>query len=135
MKRLRISRLNLPGFYNHNYLILQTPDYVVVQVEMIHEARIIPLDGRSHLEPAVRQWLGDPRGHWEGDTLVVESTNFTPKAEQRPNFFGIIFRCFQPAETWAWSNVSPEPTLTQSTTGSRSPTRPLIPVPGLPRFR
>ena len=91
MKRLRISRLNLPGFYNHNYLILQTPDYVVVQVEMIHEARIIPLDGRSHLEPAVRQWLGDPRGHWEGDTLVVESTNFTPKAEQRPNFFGIYF--------------------------------------------
>jgi hypothetical protein len=81
----------MPGFYNHNYLILQTPDYVVLQLEMIHDARIIPLDGRSHLPSGIRQWLGDPRGHWEGETLVVETTNFSPKSEQRPNFFGIYF--------------------------------------------
>ena len=80
----------IPGFYNHNYLILQTPDYVVVQIEMIHDARIIPLDGRSHVATEIRQWLGDPRGHWEGDTLVVETTNFTRKAEQRAGLCGDV---------------------------------------------
>ena len=72
-----------PGFYNHNYQILQTPDHVAIVVEMIHDARIIPLDGRSHVTPAVRQWLGDSRAHWDGDTLVVETTNFTGKIQQR----------------------------------------------------
>ena len=69
----------LPAFYNHNYQILQTPDYVAIVVEMIHDARIIPLDGRSHLSPTMRQWLGDSRGHWEGNTLVIDTTNFTEK--------------------------------------------------------
>ncbi|MEE2637537.1 MAG: hypothetical protein VYE68_09925 [Acidobacteriota bacterium] len=64
-----------PGFYNHNYQILQTPDHVAIVVEMIHDARIIPLDGRTHVSPAVGQWLGDSRGRWEGDTLVVETRN------------------------------------------------------------
>ncbi len=64
-----------PGFYNHNYQILQTPDHVVILVEMIHDARIIPLDGRSHVSPTVGQWMGDSRGRWDGDTLVVETTN------------------------------------------------------------
>ena len=73
----------IPGFYNHNYLILQTPDYVALQIEMIHDTRVIPLDGRPHLQPDVRQWLGDSRGYWEGETLVVETTNFSDKAEQR----------------------------------------------------
>ncbi len=72
-----------PGFYNHNYQIFQTPDYVVIMVEMVHDARIIPLDGRSHLSPSVRQWLGDSRGHWEGNTLIVETRNFTDKIQQR----------------------------------------------------
>ena len=67
----------MPGFYNHNYQILQTPGYVTIYVEMIHDARIIPLDGRPHVEPDIRQWLGDSRGRWEGETLVVETTNFT----------------------------------------------------------
>ena len=56
----------MPGFYNHNYQILQTPDHVVIFVEMVHDARIIPLDGRSHAPAAVRQWIGDSRGRWEG---------------------------------------------------------------------
>ena len=86
----------IPGFYNHNYLILQTPKYVVVQIEMIHDVRIIPLDGRSHLQSGIRQWLGDPRGHWEGDTLVVETTNFTHKAEQRAHV--LVFTAFSTGE-------------------------------------
>ena len=73
----------MPGFYNHNYRILQTPQYVAISVEMIHDVRIIPLDGRSHASPRVRQWLGDSRGHWDGDTLVVETTNFREGAQER----------------------------------------------------
>jgi hypothetical protein len=71
----------MPGFYNHNYQILQTPNYVVVYVEMIHDSRIIPLDGRPHLAQGMRQWLGDSRGRWDGNTLVVETTNFTDRVK------------------------------------------------------
>ena len=73
----------MPGFYNHNYQIFQTPDHVVVLVEMIHDARIIPLDRRRHLDSGIKQWLGDSRGWWEGDTLVVETRNLTSKAADR----------------------------------------------------
>ena len=71
------------SWYSSNYQIFQSPGYVVVYQELIHEPRIIPLDGRPHLPPAVRQWLGDSRGRWEGDTLVVETTNFDPKTNFR----------------------------------------------------
>ena len=73
----------LPDFYNNNALILQTPDHVVILMEMIHEARVIPLDRRPHVENDVRQWLGDPRGRWEGETLVVDNTNFSDKTNFR----------------------------------------------------
>ena len=73
----------MPGFYNHNYQILQTPGYVVIYAEMIHDARIIPLDGRPQLNAEIRQWMGDSRGRWEGDTLVVETANFTGKVYER----------------------------------------------------
>jgi len=73
----------LPGAYNNNYRIVQSPGNVTILVEMIHDARIIPTDGRPHLPSNVRQWLGDSRGHWEGDTLVVETTNFTDKTNFR----------------------------------------------------
>jgi len=73
----------LPTGYNNNYQIVEGPGYVVILVEMIHDARVIPLDGRPHLEPNVRQWLGDSRGHWEGNTLVVDTTNFTEKTAFR----------------------------------------------------
>jgi hypothetical protein len=65
-----------PAGYNNGYQILQTPGQVVIMFEMIHETRVIPIDGRPHLSAALRQWNGDPRGHWEGNTLVVETTNF-----------------------------------------------------------
>jgi len=65
----------MPGFYNHNYHIFQTPGYVVISVEMIHDARIIPTDGRPPLPSVIKQWMGDSRGRWEGHTLVVETTN------------------------------------------------------------
>ena len=73
----------LPGPYNDNYQIFQTPGYVAIVVEMIHDVRIIPLDGRPHLPANIRQWMGDSRGHWEGNTLVVETTNFTGKSHFR----------------------------------------------------
>jgi hypothetical protein len=63
-----------PGAYNNNFQLFQTAQYVVILNEMIHDARIVPLDGRPH--ESIRQWHGDSRGHWEGDTLVVDTTNF-----------------------------------------------------------
>jgi hypothetical protein len=68
-----------PGGYNNGHQIVQTPDHVVIHSEMIHEARVIPLDGRPHLDASLRSWEGDSRGHWEGDTLVVDTTNFNGK--------------------------------------------------------
>jgi hypothetical protein len=73
----------MPSAYNNNYQIVQGPGYVSILVEMIHDARIIPTNGSSHLPSNVRLWLGDSRGHWEGDTLVVETTNFTNKTNFR----------------------------------------------------
>ena len=66
----------IPNLYNNNYQIFQTPDHVVIQIEMIHETRIIPLDGHPHSSGRIRQWLGDSRGRWEDDTLVVETMHF-----------------------------------------------------------
>jgi hypothetical protein len=73
----------LPGPYNNTYQIIQTPNYVMIMSEMIHETRIIPLDGRPHLPAQLRQWTGDSRGHWEGKTLVVDTTNLTGKTRFR----------------------------------------------------
>jgi hypothetical protein len=73
----------LPGPYNNNYQIVQAPGYVMIQSEMIHETRVIPLDGRPHLPASTRLWLGDSRGHWDGNTLVVDTTNFNGKARFR----------------------------------------------------
>ena len=73
----------LPGLYNNHYQIFQTPGYVVIQMEMIHDARIVPLDGRPHIAENIRQWNGDSRGRWEGETLVIETTNFTSKTNFR----------------------------------------------------
>ena len=65
-----------PGGYNQNMQIFQTEDHVVILNEMIHDARIVPMDGRPHISNSLRQWTGNSRGRWDGDTLVVETTNF-----------------------------------------------------------
>jgi hypothetical protein len=74
------------------YQILQTPNYIAITLEAIHETRIIPLDGRPHLTPNVRQWSGDSRGRWEQDTLVIDTTNFSPKSNfmERPRNFQLL---------------------------------------------
>ena len=73
----------IPAVYNNYYQIIQTKDYVAIEIEMIHDVRIIPLDGRPHLPPAIRRWMGDSVGRWEGDTLVVDTTNFTDQTHFR----------------------------------------------------
>ena len=73
----------LPQPYNNNLKILQTPDHVMFYLEMAHDVRIIPLDGRPHLPEDLRLWHGDSRGHWEGDTLVVRTKNFSAKSNFR----------------------------------------------------
>jgi hypothetical protein len=65
-----------PSAYNNNVQLFQTPEYVVILNEMVHDARIVPLNARPHLPQQMRQWMGDSRGRWEGQTLVVDTTNF-----------------------------------------------------------
>ncbi len=67
----------LPAGYNNNVQVFQAPGYVVLLNEMVHDARVVPVDGRDALPSGIRQWMGSSRGHWDGDTLVVETTNFT----------------------------------------------------------
>jgi hypothetical protein len=74
-----------PEPYNNNYYIVQTRDYVTIMAELNHEVRIIPIDGRPHLPSRVTQWVGDSRGHWDGDTLVVETTN----QKTNRHFYGV----------------------------------------------
>jgi len=69
----------LPVVYGNGTRIIQTPDSVIINHEMVHEARVIPLDGRPHVGSGLRQMMGDSRGHWEGSTLVIETTNFTDR--------------------------------------------------------
>jgi hypothetical protein len=79
----------IPGAYNNNFQILQVPGFVVVLSEMMHDTRVIPLDGRPHLGANVQEWMGDSRGHWEGDTLVVDITNFP---DRDVTGFGVGYR-------------------------------------------
>jgi len=69
----------LPGAYNNTYQIIQSSGYLTILVEMLHWVRVIPLDNRAHLPSNVRQWVGNHTGRWEGNTLVIDSTNFTNK--------------------------------------------------------
>ena len=72
-----------PTIYDNTSQIVQGPGWVSMRYEMIHDARVIPLDGRPHLSPKIRSYFGDSRGHWDGDTLVVDVTNFSSKATYR----------------------------------------------------
>ena len=69
--------------YNNTYHIVQSPGYVAILVENIHDVRVIPLDGQPQLDSSIRQWNGDSRGHWEGDTLVVKTTNYSAQTRLR----------------------------------------------------
>jgi hypothetical protein len=73
----------LPGAYGNSFQILQGPGFVAIRYEMIHETRVIPLDGRPHPGKGIHLDMGDARGHWEGNTLVVETTNFRPRSAYR----------------------------------------------------
>ena len=73
----------LPQAYNNNLKIIQSPDFVMLYIEMAHDVRIIPIDDRPHLPENVKLWHGDSRGHWEGETLVVRTKNFSPKTSFR----------------------------------------------------
>ena len=80
----------VPASYNNYLQVFQTPDHVVIFTEMVHDARIIPLDGRPHLSASIRQWMGDSRARWEGDTLVIESSNFTPKRGYNISWMNVV---------------------------------------------
>jgi len=73
----------IPSMYSNNYQIIQMPGLVAIRYELLHEMRLIPLDGRPHIGPKIRQHLGDSRGHFEGTTLVVETTNFKQASAYR----------------------------------------------------
>jgi hypothetical protein len=80
---------SLPTLYNNNIMIVQTPDTAVIVHEMIHEARVIPLNGQPRLSDRIRHWIGSSRGWWEGDTLVVETTNFSGQNNYRGSTTGL----------------------------------------------
>jgi hypothetical protein len=71
------------GPYNNNYRIIQAKDYVAINIEPLHDTRVIPLDGSPHLPPSIQLWLGDSRGHYDGDALVIDTTNFSEKNSYR----------------------------------------------------
>ena len=96
----------LPSAYNNNFMIMQAPGYVAIFVEMIHDFRIIPIDGRAHLPAGIRQWHGDARGRWEGDTLVVETTNLR-RTEANAGIGGRRPRC-----CFAWPTARTHDTIT-----------------------
>jgi hypothetical protein len=79
-----------PSGYNNNFQLVQTRDFVVIVNEMVHDARVVPLDGRPRPPKSLRHWLGDSRGHWEGETLVVDTINFTEKGTgTHPSFLRV----------------------------------------------
>ena len=86
----------MPAIYGNSYQIVQAPGYVAIRYEMMHETRVIPLDGRPHVGRRIRIDMGDARGHWEGDTLVVETTNFRERSvvsqRQSPRRCAIVER-------------------------------------------
>ena len=99
--------------YNSYFQIVQTPGYVAILREMIHEVRIIPLDDRPHLGSKIRQWSGNSRGRWEGDTLVVDTTDFSPKSNFRGSseHFHLVERFTRvDADTVHWEVTMEDPT-------------------------
>ena len=104
----------LGGAYNNNFRLIQAPGYVVILHEMVHESRIVPMDGRPHVNADIRQWNGDSRGRWEGETLVVETTNFSDKTSFRGSSSGLkVIERFRRADA---NTLQYQVTLEDSTT-------------------
>jgi hypothetical protein len=102
----------MPAIYGNAYEILQGPGYVSILYEMVHEARVIPLDGSPHPSATIRMYMGDARGHWEGNTLVVETTNFTDRTPYRGSSEYVkMTERFKPVgpETVEWSITFDDP--------------------------
>jgi hypothetical protein len=123
----------LPTGYNNTYEIFQTPGSVVILDENIHDVRVIPLDGRPHLNPNIRQWNGDSRGHWENNTLVVETTNYSPRTTFR---FPVAAETLHSVERFtrvAADRIDFRFTITDPTTYTR-PWTVSLPLAGLPDY-
>jgi hypothetical protein len=99
--------------YNNNYQIVQSPGQVAIVVEMNHDVRTIRLNATSHLPAAIRPWMGDSIGHWEGETLVVETTNFNPGESLRPYFGATMYLSKDAKVTERFTRVSPTQILYQ----------------------
>ena len=109
----------LPSGYNNTYQIFQTPGYVAIVDENIHDVRGIPLDGRPHVGAHIRQWNGDSRGHWEGQTLVVETTNYSPRTRFRFPVASDTLRAVERFTRVAVDRIDYRFTITDSTTYTR----------------
>ena len=102
----------MPAIYGNSYQIHQGPGFVTITYEMVHDTRVIPLDGRPHVASSIRQYMGDARGRWEGNTLVVETTNFTDKTPYRGSSDQLkIIERFTPLgpDTLEWSVTFDDP--------------------------
>jgi hypothetical protein len=123
----------LPTGYNNTYQIFQTPGSVVILDENIHDVRVIPLDGRPHLSQSIRQWNGDSRGHWDGNTLVVETTNYSPRTTFR---FPVAAETLSAVERFtrvAADEIDFRFTITDPTTYTR-PWTASLPLAGVPDY-
>ena len=123
----------LPSGYNNTYQIFQTPGYVAIVDENIHDVRGIPLDGRPHVGRNIRQWNGDSRGHWEGDTLVVETTNYSPKTTFRFPVAGETLRAVERFTRVAADRIDYRFTINDPTTYTR-PWTAVLPLVNLPDY-
>ena len=102
----------MPAIYGNSYEIVQGPGFVAISYEMVNETRVIPLDGRAHVGAAIREYMGDARGHFEGDSFVVETTNFTDKVPYRGSSDRLrLIERFAPtgAKTVEWSVTFDDP--------------------------
>jgi hypothetical protein len=93
------STILFPKFSNNGYQIIQTPHSVVIHTEMMDDVRVIPLDNSEHADTRIRTWSGDSRGHWEGDTLVVDTTNFNTRGRIASSVSQVAPRNFPQTET------------------------------------
>jgi hypothetical protein len=123
----------LPTGYNNTYEIFQTPGYVAILDENIHDVRGIPLDGRPHLGQGIRQWNGDSRGHWEDDTLVVETTNYSPQTALKFPSWPETLRAVERFTRVAANRIDYRFTITDPTTYTR-PWTASLPLEGLPDY-